>query len=160
MAKKVTCVDLAGDRHEVDISKLTWRPSVYAVVIDNGKLLMAVERGKYTLPGGGIDFGEMPEDAVIREAKEETGMDVQNPELLACRSELFTHHGESRDFHHQTILLYYRCQLVSGELSTRYLPQADRPFHGEPEWIPLDKLNEVEILNRYDWRFLVKEIAG
>jgi 8-oxo-dGTP diphosphatase len=32
--------------------------------------------GRWTLPGGGIEFGESPEDAMVREVKEETGLRV------------------------------------------------------------------------------------
>ena len=153
----VTCVDIDGNSFEVNTDELAWRPSAYAIVIRDGKLLLALERGKYTLPGGGIDLGEMPEDAVVREVKEETGIDVRNPELLASRSELFAHHEEDKDYYNQTILLYYRCDFAGGELSTEWLPEADRPFHGTAEWVDLDKLDTIERLNRYDWRPIVRE---
>lgn len=50
-----------------------------AIVIRNGKILMerVVYFGRmfYTLPGGGIEAGETPEQAVLRELKEECGLD-------------------------------------------------------------------------------------
>lgn len=161
MARIVACIDSGGNRHEVSVDKLAWRPSAYTIVIKHGRLLLASERGKYTLPGGGIELGETPEEAVIREVKEETGVNVRRPELLACRSEFFTHHGEKNTvFHHQTILLFYRCEFVDGKLSIDFLPEQDRPFHGMPEWIELDKLEGLEILSRTDWRPMVREVAN
>jgi ADP-ribose pyrophosphatase YjhB (NUDIX family) len=39
-------------------------------------------KGKWTIPGGLVELGESIETAVIREAKEETCLEVENPQLL------------------------------------------------------------------------------
>ena len=58
------------------------RVAAYAVVLRGGELLLSrlapylSETPRWTLPGGGIDFGEHPRDAVVREVHEETGLDV------------------------------------------------------------------------------------
>lgn len=56
------------------------RVGAYAVVIDGDRMLMAhwSDRGRsgWTLPGGGLDPGEHPTAAVVREVSEETGYDV------------------------------------------------------------------------------------
>ena len=39
-------------------------------------------KGKWTIPGGLVELGEAVEDAVIREAKEETCLEVENPQLI------------------------------------------------------------------------------
>lgn len=60
-------------------------PAALALVVNqNGKYLITLRNdqknkqthNKWEIPGGGIEFGETPEDAVIRETKEEVGLDV------------------------------------------------------------------------------------
>lgn len=56
----------------------TARPSVYAVLEDRGQLLLTEQNDRWSgpqlqLPGGGIDPGEGPIDALHRECMEETG---------------------------------------------------------------------------------------
>lgn len=59
------------------------RVAAYAVVLRGPHILMArlapkiVDEECWTLPGGGIDFGEDPRFAVVREVFEETGLDVE-----------------------------------------------------------------------------------
>jgi 8-oxo-dGTP diphosphatase len=62
------------------------RPRVCAAIINNGRILMVYHRSPtesyWTLPGGGIDSNETPEQAIVREVKEETGLDVAISHLL------------------------------------------------------------------------------
>ena len=61
---------------------LPWvRIGAYAIVTDDaGRILLCriapgyPAAGKWTLPGGGVDHGEHPDDAVLRELGEETGL--------------------------------------------------------------------------------------
>lgn len=56
------------------------------VVIETAGGIVFIERANeprgWALPGGFIDYGERPEDAAVREVKEETGLDVELVSLL------------------------------------------------------------------------------
>jgi len=57
-----------------------------AIVFDQQKhILLAHRRDKdlWELPSGGMELGELPTDAVVRETKEETGLDVRLKKLFA-----------------------------------------------------------------------------
>lgn len=62
------------------------RPRACAAIIQNGKILMVLHRSPtweyWTLPGGGIENNEIPEQTIVREVKEETGLDVKVGKLL------------------------------------------------------------------------------
>jgi len=71
---------------------------VYGIVkCDNKILLIKKVEGPYMglldLPGGGLEFGETPEQTLIREMQEETGLDVTNYKLSFCDSLCFYHNA-------------------------------------------------------------------
>jgi len=118
------------------------RVAAYAVCRDGERLLccrLAPDQpspGSWTLPGGGIDFGERPEDAVVRELEEETGLTGRVDGIAAVRSRVFPgrlHDGRPREMH--AIALLYRVTVVGGSLRDEREGSTDRAA-----WLTRDEL--------------------
>ncbi len=69
------------------------RVGAYGVCLDDARRLLLCRLtavtgrpGWWTLPGGGVDFGEHPRDALVREVREETGLEAAVDELLEVDS--------------------------------------------------------------------------
>lgn len=87
-------------------------PVSTAIIVRDGKVLMARRRereGKllWSFPGGGIEAGESPEEAAVREVAEEVGLEVEAVQVLGDRV-----HPQSGV--HMT---YVACSVISGEAS-------------------------------------------
>lgn len=158
MTKVVTCVDAEGKTYEIPISMLRWRPSVYGIVIKNNKVLLSKQFGnKYDLPGGGLDLGEKPENGVVREVKEETGIDTKNPKLVGIENSFFqSSHAENKSYH--SLLIYFSCQYVGGELSIDGFDEYEKEYAEIAEWVSLDKLNEIELASTVDYRPHIRKL--
>ncbi|MET8683633.1 NUDIX domain-containing protein [Streptomyces sp. NPDC004732] len=94
---------------------LAIRNSAKAVILHNGQvlLLQAIWNGSlgYFLPGGGQKPGETLEEAVIREVREETGLDVDVVRLLWVREYIGPRHPgdkEEADTHRVDVIFLCR----------------------------------------------------
>jgi len=67
-------------------------------------------RGMWALPGGFVEYGETVEHAVRREAKEETGLDVEIERLVGVYSD------PDRDPRGHTVSICFLCRPVGGSL--------------------------------------------
>jgi len=73
--------------------------------------------GRWEFPGGHIEFGERAEDAVVREAKEETGLEVKVVRLLPKVFQNMWDMANGDKFH--TVLISYECEVIGGKLHTK-----------------------------------------
>jgi 8-oxo-dGTP diphosphatase len=114
----------------------------YGVLIDGGRVaLVRSSNPRHTpplwwLPGGGIDFGEAPEDTLIREFLEETGLQVNHPVLLGVTSDV--RRRDNGDKIH-TVRILFTVQLSGGELH--------HEVHGTTDHAAWFDLAELENMN-------------
>ncbi len=68
-------------------------PTVGALIFEpEGKMLLVKShkwRGKYVVPGGHIEVGEKMTETLLREVKEETGLDVHDPQFICFQEFIF-----------------------------------------------------------------------
>ena len=88
--------------------------AVIVAVIDDGKILLTKREDfeVWCLPGGGVEDGESLAEAGIREAKEETGLDVELKRLVGVYSRMG---GGMHDVH----AVLYTAKPIGGKLKTQ-----------------------------------------
>lgn len=99
----------------VQVSK--FRVAIYGVLVEVDKVLLTdttVPSGVITnFPGGGLELGEAPLDALTREFREETDIEVSIGDLLFC-SQVFQQNPEYP--HEQLMHIYYRVMRTNGHI--------------------------------------------
>lgn len=93
----------------------TPKVDVRGVVFQQDKILLVKERedGCWTLPGGWVDVGESPSDAVVREVYEESGYLTKAVKLLALYDRNHPRH-EHPPLRHHVYKLFFGCELIGG----------------------------------------------
>ncbi|MEM2103538.1 MAG: NUDIX hydrolase [Candidatus Bathyarchaeia archaeon] len=114
---------------------------VGAIIICDGKILLEKRkgepgRGKWSVPGGLVELGESVETAVVREVKEETGLDVKNPELIDVSDNIIW--DEDGRVKHHFVIVEYFLKLEGGELKA-----ADDAE--ELKWVPLCEVENYDL---------------
>ncbi len=115
----------------------------YGVLIRDGRIVLVRSSNPrhdpplWWLPGGGIDFGESPETTVLREFREETGLEVGDPQLLIVTSDI--RRRDNGDQIH-TVRLSYTVALSGGELSDEVDGTTD-----QAGWFSLDDLADLHL---------------
>jgi 8-oxo-dGTP diphosphatase len=93
---------------------------VGAVIVEKNRVLLirrgtAPLLGEWSLPGGVLECGETLREAVVREAREETGLVVETGEMLGVYERLIRD-DEGRVRYHY-VLIDFLCRPVAGDLS-------------------------------------------
>lgn len=112
------------------------RLPVVGAAIARGGLVLCARRvappeaaGRWEFPGGKVETGESPEDALVREIREELGCEVTVVDWLEGRVPVGERH----------VLTVALCRLVDGEPEPRE--------HDAVAWLPVDGLDGVDWLD-------------
>lgn len=121
-------------------SNTNWGQSVTGVVIRDGKVLLARHtygngNGKLIIPGGYVNVGETPQDALKREYMEEVHIVIEPVSIVGIR------------FNMHDWYIAFRAEYISGEA------QSDHNENSEVMWMEIE-----EALNREDVPELTKKL--
>ena len=145
----VECISIKGGKVTVPIEKLVFRPSVYGVVIHDGKILMIRNKsnGKLFFPGGGVNLSETLPDALKREVLEETGIEIEVDRFLHFKEQFF--YWDPGDEAYHMFNFFYNCRPNTFKLLED--DKVDDEEAEKPRWIDVDKIRHaaenLEVVN-------------
>lgn len=110
----------------MESNNTNWCQSVTGVVINNGKVLLARHtygdgKGKLIVPGGYVQYGETPQEAVKREFYEETKVTIEPKQIIAIR------------FNSHDWFVAFAAEYISGDASS------DNDENDEVVWLDINE---------------------
>jgi 8-oxo-dGTP diphosphatase len=117
------------------------RLAAYGVIRRDGRVLLCrvapgnLGEGRWTLPGGGLQFGEAPAAAAVREVEEETGLRVELGRVIGVDSTRWDRAGDGSPIDTHALHIVYTAEVVGGSLRHEVGGSTDRA-----EWVPLADL--------------------
>ncbi len=151
----IICHDKNRKKYSVLKSKLRFRPSIYGIIIRGNSILLSKQWDGYDFPGGGIEKGETQEEALKREIKEETGLDVKVGKLVDCFDSFFRPYFVKEFWHCH--LMYFLCKNPKGKISKDNFDEYEKKYADLAEWIPLNKINKIKFYNTIESQKLIKK---
>jgi len=112
-----------------------------AVIINQGKIALIKRgnepsKGKWTIPGGLVELGENLQAAVIRETKEETCLEVDNPCLIDVVDNVDLDEQGKVKYHY--VIIDYLVHVKAGTIKAA----SDA---AELRWVPFDEVEDYNL---------------
>lgn len=133
----------------------TPKVDVRGVVFEQDKILLVREKldGDWALPGGWADIGLSPKEVVVKEVKEEAGLEVQPVRLLGVLDKKFHDHPPAASHVYKMFIL---CEVTGGEAQAG-LETLQVGYFSEDELPPLSA--ERVTLKQIQWLFQTRNSA-
>lgn len=115
--------------------------AAYLLLFQDDKVLLlrrfntGYEDGKYSVPAGHVDKGESVSDALMREVKEEIGIDIEKVELVHVM------HRQASETNDERLDFFFTCKLYGGEIKNSEPHKCD-----DLNWFSVENLPENTIL--------------
>jgi 8-oxo-dGTP pyrophosphatase MutT (NUDIX family) len=109
-------------------------------------LLNTIHTGTYSLPGGGVEIGESIEEALQREVREETGIEIEIVSFFRFEEQFFYYDPADVALH--SFLFFYVCRPKTLEICKDN--EVDDDAVEMPRWIAIDRLENQHFHNHGD----------
>lgn len=159
MVKKIEFHNFEGEVFDVDSDKVTYRPSVYGILIEDNKILLSKQWDGYDMPGGGAKIHETIEEALRREFFEETGLEIEVLQPVHCETTFYnpTHTERKKDLYWNCPMMYFLVKKLGGELSDSNLDNDELEYAEMPEWVSLDIVEDTKFINSVDSNMIIEK---
>jgi mutator protein MutT len=114
---------------------------VGAVIVHQGRAVIVQRgseplKGQWSIPGGALELGETLRQCAVREALEETGLQVEAGEVLGVFDAVYREPDGRIQYHY--VLIDFACRLLGGELRAG----GDA---AQARWMTLEELEEYQV---------------
>ncbi|MGA8619082.1 MAG: NUDIX hydrolase [Candidatus Sulfotelmatobacter sp.] len=114
---------------------------VGAIILEDSRVVLVKRahpplQAEWSIPGGVLEVGELVREAVIREAREETGLSVEPGELLGVYDRILRNPERRVQYHY--VLIDFLCRRVAGDL-------AAASDAAEVRWFSREELPEINL---------------
>ena len=126
------------------------RIGVYGRCIADGAILLTrlsatePDRGRWTLPGGGMEVGESRHETLVREFREETGLEAVVGDLFDARTQIYPPNG--RRGHLRATQYVYEVAAVGEPVVTEVGGST-----AEAAWVPLRRIERLPLVDLVRW---------
>lgn len=118
---------------------------VGALILKSGKLLLVKRgakpgQGRWSIPGGLVELGEQVRDAIVREVKEECGLDIKAERLMDVFDSITR--DEKGSIQYQFVVVNFLARIEGG-----ILKNGDDVL--EAKWVPINEVEKYNLTNSF-----------
>lgn len=139
----IECTSITGAKKSFPKDRLNLRVAVYGLILNQGKVLLVGSRHNQKLfpPGGGVETGEPMREALLREVKEETGLEVEIQKFVDFKETFFYYDPLDAALHN--FAFFFLCRPKHTDLiANDQIKDADAE---NPRWVDIKALKKEDL---------------